>query len=91
MTGGGRHGEGPGASEGGEGGAWLKSPSEAESCCSDYVCPGEGSHLGKMAASAWFPGSLRFPRRLFKGRAWGSLASVGGMGAREGGWELAGW
>ena len=31
----------------GEARAWLKSPSEAESCCSDYVCPGEGSTLGK--------------------------------------------
>lgn len=37
---------GPGASEGRGPGAWLKSPSEAESC-SDYVCPGEGSTLGK--------------------------------------------
>ena len=74
----------------GEARAWLKSPSEAESCCSDYACPGEGSTLGKwlhLHGSEDLRGSLE---KTVQGRGVG-VPCLSWRNGSQGRWLGAGW
>lgn len=84
-----RHGEGPEASEGR--GRSLAEVTLRSGKLLQWLCfPRRGLHLGKMAASPWFRGSLRFPREAVQG--WGmGVPCLSWRNGSQGRWLGAGW